>query len=222
MTPKEKAIEQKLKQAKRSLEYYTDPIYRLSKNRNVDVAYEQINQALDLLQSKQPCKTCGGSGEINDTVHSVNAGMNIFKDCPDCKQPEVDYDKCPYCGACRVVRPTGQWQYYCKCDDPAERPKQPEAGKTGSNKWYFHTFRIFDSPDKDFPDKTIVDGTFDTAVAGLFIAALDKKDGKLKQQAEEIRRLKEELIKTKKELRAWERMTADACCNSSTVTEPTP
>jgi len=42
------------------------------------------------------------------------------------KAPEQPkYDKCQYCGAGRVVRPSGEWQYYCNCDDPIKRPEQP-------------------------------------------------------------------------------------------------
>jgi len=40
-------------------------------------------------------------------------------------QPEPE-DKCPYCGAPRIVRTSGKWQYYCQCDDPNKRPKKPE------------------------------------------------------------------------------------------------
>jgi len=39
------------------------------------------------------------------------------------EQPKED--KCQYCGAGRVVRPSGEWQYYCNCDDPIKRPEQP-------------------------------------------------------------------------------------------------
>ena len=40
-------------------------------------------------------------------------------------QPEPD--ACQYCGACRMVRPSGKWQYNCLCDDPGQRPKpEPE------------------------------------------------------------------------------------------------
>lgn len=31
-------------------------------------------------------------------------------------------DKCQYCGASRVVRPVGEYQYACRCDDPDQRP----------------------------------------------------------------------------------------------------
>jgi len=43
------------------------------------------------------------------------------------KQQPEDHSKCFYCGAGRVVRPTGEWQFYCECDDPEKRPKQQPA-----------------------------------------------------------------------------------------------
>ena len=51
--------------------------------------------------------------------------------CPECKRnpkPEQpDYSKCRHCGACRVVRPAGEWQFACKCneDDKIYPPEQP-------------------------------------------------------------------------------------------------
>lgn len=37
-------------------------------------------------------------------------------------QPEPD--TCQYCGACRMVRPSGKWQYNCHCYDPDRRPEK--------------------------------------------------------------------------------------------------
>lgn len=36
-------------------------------------------------------------------------------------------DVCRHCGACRMVKPTGEWQYACKCykDDELYPPEQP-------------------------------------------------------------------------------------------------
>lgn len=31
---------------------------------------------------------------------------------------------CKHCGACRVVKPSGEWQYDCECYDYTKRPKQ--------------------------------------------------------------------------------------------------
>lgn len=30
---------------------------------------------------------------------------------------QPNYETCQYCGAGRVVRPTGEWQYACHCDE---------------------------------------------------------------------------------------------------------
>jgi len=43
-------------------------------------------------------------------------------------EPVPNWNKCHYCGACRMVRPSGKWQYNCHCDDPDQRPKT-EPGK---------------------------------------------------------------------------------------------
>ena len=56
--------------------------------------------------------------------------------CPECKRghkPEQpDYSKCRHCGACRVVRPAGEWQFACKCneEDKIYPPAQPK-----DNQW---------------------------------------------------------------------------------------
>ena len=52
----------------------------------------------------------------------------------DTEKIRENVDSCRYCGACRVVRPTGEWQFNCKCDDPTKRPvqqsiRQAPAGK---------------------------------------------------------------------------------------------
>ena len=58
-----------------------------------------------------------------------------FTVCPSCgcsygkiaeSKPEPDLDKCQYCGAGRVVRTSGEWQFYCECDNPEKRPTKPE------------------------------------------------------------------------------------------------
>ena len=55
-----------------------------------------IDQALALLQA-QPCATCEGSGEVDDTIRSVRAGIDINKPCPICqnlkKPPEPTVEK---------------------------------------------------------------------------------------------------------------------------------
>lgn len=43
------------------------------------------------------CETCGDSGEVDDTIHSVDAGVDISKRCPDCP-PKPEYTKCEKCG----------------------------------------------------------------------------------------------------------------------------
>ena len=62
------------------------------------------------------------------------------------------------------------------------------------NKWYFKTFRIFDSPDKDVPDETAMEGTFDTLVAKVFMKAhnkiVDKLEGEKLELLEENRKLR--------------------------------
>ncbi len=45
--------------------------------------------------------------------------------CPDCvEQPK---DVCRHCGACRIVRPSGEWQFNCRCyeDDKLYLTEQP-------------------------------------------------------------------------------------------------
>lgn len=41
-------------------------------------------------------------------------------------------------------------------------------------KWYLKTFRIFDSPDKDVPDKQVIEGSYNIALANVFIKAHNK------------------------------------------------
>lgn len=42
------------------------------------------------------------------------------------EQPRIDkYDVCRYCGACRAVRPSGEWQYDCRCYEKIVPPEQP-------------------------------------------------------------------------------------------------
>ena len=40
---------------------------------------------------------------------------------------QPDNSKCRHCGACRIVRPAGEWQFACKCneDDKIYPPEQP-------------------------------------------------------------------------------------------------
>jgi hypothetical protein len=55
-----------------------------------------INDALAALQAPA-CATCGDSGEIDDTIHSVRAGIDINRPCPACqdlkKPPEPTVEK---------------------------------------------------------------------------------------------------------------------------------
>lgn len=61
------------------------------------------------------------------------------------QQPkQTDDDKCEYCGACRFPRPAGEWQFGCKCYDPAKRP-QPKCGTCGGSKQLLGTV---DAPGK--------------------------------------------------------------------------
>ena len=54
--------------------------------------------------------------------------------CSECEKNPVhkpeqpDYSKCRHCGACRAGRPTGEWQFACKCneDDKIYPPEQPK------------------------------------------------------------------------------------------------
>jgi len=59
-----------------------------------------------------------------NTTGGTFFNTNIYAIKPD-YQPEPE-DKCPYCGAPRIVRTSGKWQYYCQCDDPNKRHKKPE------------------------------------------------------------------------------------------------
>lgn len=54
---------------------------------NADIALAEIE--------KEPCQTCGGTGVVDDVIHSVNAGIDIYKSCPDC-QKEKQPDKCTW------------------------------------------------------------------------------------------------------------------------------
>jgi len=42
---------------------------------------------------KPKCETCGGSGEVDDTIHSVRAGIDINKPCPDCQGDAAEFVK---------------------------------------------------------------------------------------------------------------------------------
>lgn len=54
---------------------------------------------------RRPCQTCGGRREVDDTIRSVRAGIDINKPCPDCQKPVIrerdEPDKllktCPKC-----------------------------------------------------------------------------------------------------------------------------
>jgi len=52
--------------------------------------------------------------------------------------------------------------------------------------WYFKTFRIFDSPDKDVPDETAVEGTFDSLAAKVFVKAHNEVVAKIEERIEEL------------------------------------
>lgn len=39
---------------------------------------------------KEPCSECGDSGEVDDTIHSVNAGVDINKPCPKSCKPKPE------------------------------------------------------------------------------------------------------------------------------------
>lgn len=68
-----------------------------------------------------------------------------------------------------------------------------------ANKWYFKTFRIYDSPDKDVPDETAVNGAFDTIVAKLFVRAhnkiVDELEDRIKELKAENKKLREILTR---------------------------
>ncbi len=58
------------------------------------------------------------------------------------------------------------------------------------SRWYLKTFRIFDSPNKDVPDKPVIEGSYDIGLANVFIKAHNKDIGHLLAENKE---LKEEL-----------------------------
>ena len=43
----------------------------------------------DPQHGREPCKACKGTGEVDDTMHSVQAGMDITKPCPACRLDKV-------------------------------------------------------------------------------------------------------------------------------------
>jgi hypothetical protein len=43
-----------------------------------------IDKVRTLLREKPKCSTCKDTGEVDDTIHSVNAGIDINKPCPTC------------------------------------------------------------------------------------------------------------------------------------------
>lgn len=76
---------------------------------------------------EQPkCETCGDTKQI----YAEHTGEPYGKECPDCQPEQPDNSKCRHCGACRIVRPAGEWQFACKCneDDKIYPPEQPKDG----------------------------------------------------------------------------------------------
>ena len=64
-------------------------------------------------------------------------------------------------------------------------------------KWYFKTFRIYDSPIKDWPDKTVVDGSFDLPQGKSIVKAhngtIDNLQAENKKLETELAELKERI-----------------------------
>lgn len=64
-------------------------------------ARAKVYTCLYCLYTERPnvCQTCGGSGEVDDTIHSVNAGIDISKPCPACQlKPSEGEFICEKCG----------------------------------------------------------------------------------------------------------------------------
>lgn len=157
----------------------------------------------------QTCKTCGGSREVDDTIHSVNAGVDISKPCPDCSpKPDPLHEQSVIalrhiaiwiCEAC--LEGKGEechtpgcalWLHTVSLPIAPEmyeiingsKPEQP----SGEFVWYFKTFRIFAEPDKDLLSESIMHHTFDTLQGSEVVKAHNKV---VSQLADHIKRLEQ-------------------------------
>lgn len=70
------------------------------------------------------------SGDWNQAVAYVRVAFAILE---STEAEQTNWEKCQYCGASRVVRPSGEWQFTCHCDEPEKRPKaeQPAVAEPG-------------------------------------------------------------------------------------------
>lgn len=90
-----------------------------------DIDTEKVRKKAEAI--KDNIGNLEGSTQIqNEIARDFNELLSFLP--KPCEKRE-DVDKCRYCGACRVVRPTGEWQFNCHCDDPSKRPAKAPAGK---------------------------------------------------------------------------------------------
>ena len=47
--------------------------------------------------------------------NAEDAGQHLQESLCRESEPEQPKDGCKHCGACRMVRPTGEWQFNCRC-----------------------------------------------------------------------------------------------------------
>ena len=85
----------------------TNPSSAAKENNTLVIRLEsRVYKAEDADQNL--CKTCGDVDCIIENG-AYHIGRTLLE------QP--DYKTCQYCGAGRVVRPSGEWQYACHCDE---------------------------------------------------------------------------------------------------------
>jgi uncharacterized small protein (DUF1192 family) len=71
-------------------------------------------------EAKKQLRSALLSGDWNQAIAHVKVALALLE---SGKAEQVNWDRCQYCGASRVVRPSGEWQFTCHCDDPEKRPK---------------------------------------------------------------------------------------------------
>ena len=115
-----------------------------------------LEEACARLKEQPKCKTCGGSGEVDDTIRSVRAGIDINKLCPVCqdlkKPPEPTVEN-----LAKVLNP-----------QPTEQlaPKGPPAGSTAK---FVKLFRSVIKDSKYKPNSPVV-----SSLQGLSEEACDR------------------------------------------------
>lgn len=110
--------------------------------------------------------------------------------------PEPDPDKCQYCGAGRVVRPSGEWQFYCDCDDPEKRPSKSDlsAVHVAEPMEFIELVRTFLPPKKVFENIAITELS---EQPGLLERLLHEACDRLESQAEELAAANKEIERLK-------------------------